>query len=258
MIIDDNSRKFLEKSLFKILRMQGFDLALSPEEEVAFLYNCAEKDAETLTFFDVGANTGAYAQAVLNIFPQHTHVHCFEPGAATFAQLSHTINALPEECRGRVFLHNTALGKLEGTQKLYYNHEGSALASLYKRRLDHFNIYFDKSEDVTVTTLELHCAAHNIERIDVLKLDVEGNELDVLHGAQALFDAERIGLVQFEFGGCNMDSRTYLQDFYYFFQQYGYFLFRMCPHKNLIPLFPYDEYYEIPIFQNILAYKGTF
>ena len=49
--------------------------------------------------------------------------------------------------------------------------------------------------------------------IDLLKLDVEGNELLALKG---LSDSiEYIKIIQFEFGGSNIDSRTYFQDFYY-------------------------------------------
>ncbi len=255
MKIIDKSQQHLEDSLLKILRMQGVGASLSTEEEVAFLYAFAQKNVDKLIFFDVGANKGDYAQAVLNTFPRNTHLHCFEPGAQTFAQLKQNMQALPEENLHRIYLHHLGLGSQVCTRKLYYDHEGSALASLHKRRLNHFDIPFEKSEDVHITTLEQHCADFNIERIDVLKLDVEGHELEVLKGALALFEAKRIGIVQFEFGGCNMDSRTYLQDFYYFFQKFGFSLYRMCPNQELIPLFPYQEYYEIPIYQNIIACK---
>lgn len=53
---------------------------------------------------------------------------------------------------------------------------------------------------------------------------VEGHELDVLAGAEEALKS--VQLVQFEFGGCNIDTRTYFQDFFYFFQQHGFAIHR--------------------------------
>ena len=69
-----------------------------------------------------------------------------------------------------------------------------------------------------------------MEDIDLLKLDVEGHELEVLRGGVRMFAQRRVKMVSFEFGGCNIDSRTYFRDFYYFFQENGLQdIFRMVP-----------------------------
>ena len=46
------------------------------------------------------------------------------------------------------------------------------------------------------------------------KIDIEGNELNALHGAQRMLDEGKIDVIQMEFGGCNIDSRTYFRDFW--------------------------------------------
>jgi Methyltransferase FkbM domain len=51
-------------------------------------------------------------------------------------------------------------------------------------------------------------------KIHLLKLDVEGSEIDILRGADELLENGGIDFLQFEFGGCNIDSRTYFRDFY--------------------------------------------
>ena len=48
-----------------------------------------------------------------------------------------------------------------------------------------------------------------------MKIDVEGHELDVLKGFGELI--KKVRLIQFEFGGTNIDSKTYLRDFWEFF-----------------------------------------
>ena len=49
-----------------------------------------------------------------------------------------------------------------------------------------------------MSPLDDYCAEHGIERIDLLKLDVEGAELEALRGAERLLREARVGCVMFE------------------------------------------------------------
>ena len=51
-------------------------------------------------------------------------------------------------------------------------------------------------------------------------MDVEGVEMKVLQGMK---------LIQFEFDGFNIDSRTFFQDFWYYFKDHNFNLFRITP-----------------------------
>ena len=57
---------------------------------------------------------------------------------------------------------------------LYYDQRGSGLASLSKRRLERFGIEFEGMEQIRMETLDSYCARGAIERIHLLKADVEG------------------------------------------------------------------------------------
>ena len=57
--------------------------------------------------------------------------------------------------------------------------------------------------------------------IDYVKIDVEGHELDVLEGFGDLIN--KIKLIQFEFGGCNIDTRTFFKIFGIFFKKKNFF-----------------------------------
>lgn len=192
--------------------------------------------------FDVGANQGQYLHSLASCFPPNDiSVHCFEPSAETFRILASNV---AQNYQNKVKLNNLALGKKPGELSLFYDAPGSGLASLTKRRLDHFGIKNDRSEVVRVDTLDNYCKEHAIEHIHLLKLDVEGHELDVLAGASEMLAKRAIDMVVFEFGGCNIDTRTFVQDFFYFFQAQNMSLFRIAPSGYLFPMTFYQETYE--------------
>jgi predicted sugar kinase len=65
---------------------------------------------------------------------------------------------------------------------------------------------------VEVATLDAFADAHGIDRIDFLKIDVEGHEKDVIAGASQRLHDGRIGVVQFEYGGTYLDAGVRLRE----------------------------------------------
>jgi hypothetical protein len=65
----------------------------------------------------------------------------------------------------------------------------------------------------------------------------------------------KVNAVTFEFGGCNIDSRTYFQDFFYFFDDAGMDLFRIHPSGRAIPIPQYREIQEQFRTTNYLALR---
>ena len=87
---------------------------------------------------------------------------------------------------------------------------------------------------------------------NILKMDVEGHELDVLIGAKQSLNS--IEIIQFEFGGCNIDTRTFLQDFWYFLQDRNFELFRVTP-RGVRLINNYQESDEIFSTTNYIAVR---
>ena len=188
----------------------GGGVASSGENNVLSFIRDKASDGRPLIIFDVGANKGQYSSNLLRVLDGcELELHCFEPGHETFRILSSSLGGRPN-----ITLNNFGLSNGETEGRLWYDKEGSGLASLYKRQLDYFNIDFDRSETVTLDTLDNYMSSKNISYIDLLKIDVEGNELNVLQGAEKSLTDGRIGAIQIEFGGCNIDSRTFLRDFW--------------------------------------------
>ena len=67
--------------------------------------------------------------------------------------------------------------------------------------------------EFNLSTLDLFCEREAIPNIDFLKIDTEGNELDVLEGAKKLLSGGKIKIIQFEFGECDVFSQSFFERF---------------------------------------------
>lgn len=121
-----------------------------------------------------------------------------------------------------------AVSSIVGETTLYSDSDGSGLASLTKRNLEHFDLAFENTEQVAAIRFEDYWKNQlGSANIDFVKLDIEGHEFDALNGFGEALQA--IKVIQFEFGGYNIDTRIFWQDFWYFFTENRFELYRMTP-----------------------------
>lgn len=202
--------------------------------------------------FDVGANLGFWSQALLKNFKNPVNLFAFEPSQRTFYELKNnlkTANNFPEGTGISVF--NIGFSDTEGVSILHSDKDFSGIASLYERNLSHVKVDLNGKEEVNLKTLDSFCLEQRISKIHLLKLDTEGHELNILKGAKRIIESSSIDFIQFEFGGCNVDSRTYFQDFFYFLNP-KYKIYRICK-DGLREIRSYNEYLEIFTTINYLA-----
>jgi len=243
-------QEFFEETLELSLRGmnigEGGDFNKSGEIKVLKYIKEKLDKKKKLYLFDVGANLGNYSLCLTNVFKNSDYyLFSFEPSRETFRELC-------KVCAGnRVKNYNFGFGEKESKTFLHSNEKGSGLASVHKRRLDHFNIDMKLKEEIEIKTIDQFCLEKNIVSIAFLKLDVEGNELNVLRGAKRMLEKGAIKFIQFEFGGCNIDSRTFFQDFYYLLKD-NYRIYRIVK-DGLREIKNYKECYELFITTNFLA-----
>ncbi len=164
-----------------------------------------------VVIIDAGANVGNYALAADKVFSglrERGVIFSFEPSSTAFEKLRANVAGR------RIEPVNMALGERVQTAELHFTEGNSELSSLYDRQLSHFGLSLNKKQEIHITTLDGFCKEKNIVEVDFLKLDVEGHELLALRGASELIKLKKIRFIQFEFGGANLDSRTYLKDFF--------------------------------------------
>jgi FkbM family methyltransferase len=255
---NDRAQAVLARAVKRLNLLRGIGsgsyVESSGEKEVPQLV-ASGAAGRTAVVFDVGANVGQFSELFATGYPGKFVVHCFEPSRAAHAIL---IERFGEDPRFRV--NRIGLSSAPGAMSLYYDAPASGLASVYRRSLAHKpDLQPNTSEEIAVSTVDAYCAEHGVEQIDLLKIDTEGHELQVLEGAAALIGAGKVGLVLFEFGGCNIDSRTYFYDFYNFFARYpDASIYRLTPSGHCSPILDYEETLEqFGVTNYVVALRGS-
>jgi FkbM family methyltransferase len=168
---------------------------------------------------DVGFHRGEWTQECIQRFPR-AHVYGFDPWprARAFFQSG--------KFGGNVELFELAFSNREGRFR-FYDYD-SGFNSLAQRNGDAIPLV--GSYDVEVTTLDSWCEHHKIDRIDFLKIDVEGYDLPVLEGAHRLLKAQAIDAFCFEYGDGWIATRRLLGEADHYVKELEYSLFKLFPH----------------------------
>jgi FkbM family methyltransferase len=139
---------------------------------------------------DVGAHVGMYALLVALAEPT-IEVHALEPVSACYqAALRNVVANGP---RGRVRIVHAAIGALTEHRKIALTY-GGRQSTLAADRLTEART--GSEEEVEVLRLDDYCARAGIEAVDVLKVDVEGFEVEVLSGASQILEKTRLVVLE--------------------------------------------------------------
>jgi FkbM family methyltransferase len=146
--------------------------------EAANCYNAIKEFSEPI-IFDIGANIGTFTTWMARAFP-NGKIYSFEPQRAVFQMLSGNaaINNLYN-----VYTHNIGLGKentkVEFEEPNYFQKNDFGTFSLVE------NIITEKTKNkivVQIQTLDWFLEYYKVPKVHLLKIDVEGMDLDVLTG----------------------------------------------------------------------------
>lgn len=141
----------------------------------------AERGFRFSTIIDVGANVGQFSRAALGFWP-NADIVAFEPLRSCADELDRALRR-----HGRVEVHPVAVGREDGSIP-FHPHQSSLSSSALTATEAALRDYAWARElptvEVPVCRLDTVLAERSLRRPALLKLDVQGFELEVLAGAQ--------------------------------------------------------------------------
>ncbi len=130
-------------------------------------------------FFDVGANHGHFSFGLAGTSKQRIDFHLFEPNATLISTMHRSRDLYPNIT---ISLNHVVVSDQVGKMRFTVVPDQTGIS------------HVDKAGDQTVDaiTLDAYADSKGIQHIDLLKIDVEGHELNVLRGGNDLLSKQQI------------------------------------------------------------------
>jgi FkbM family methyltransferase len=195
-----------------------------------------------MVFFDVGAHCGQYTLLGSPLVGERGQVHSFEPDPRTNAQLRGNVarNGL-----ANVTVNQAAVGAADDVVTFFESSAQYAGTSGLRP-----SPYFSgRSYPVACTTLGSYLTKRGLTRIDVMKIDIEGAELDLLMSTRALLTSDTRPVIVMEFNNAGQQRFGHLlNESEQVLRQYGYDIFRISD------LSVFEARPDDPSYFNVLAW----
>jgi len=218
--------KYLIKRLFRLL---GYDLISNYQikrTDAFFHIKHLLNNLPVQTIFDVGAATGEFSIKFSQLFTT-AQIHSFEPQLAFFS-------ILQSNSQNRWFSNMMALSNKKETLNFYLT-SSRASSSLFHPNVTNtgWDSYLNVSDTIIVetNTIENYCIQHSIQRINLLKIDAQGSELNILKGAEQMLREGNIDVIYTEvlFMPFYKDQPLF-HDIAVFLELYNYKLYNIYDH----------------------------
>jgi len=179
------------------------------------------------TIVDGGASIGTLAQRFSDTFTD-ARVYAFEPYQPHFDALQEVANK-----NKRIIPVKKGLSNRNGNRSFFLN-QASGTNSFLQATNQGQAIYGDQLKEigqteVECTTLDHYLESKEIESVDILKLDLQGGELDALHGASKSLEGGKIKCILCE---VMFESHYHFQPsagilLHYLIEKFGFSLFNL-------------------------------
>lgn len=220
---------FNKNKLNKIFAKLGFEIhglgylkkmqSTSSLKDVLIIINGLSQ-AQISVIFDVGSNRGLTTQEYLDNFPNAT-IHAFEPFEEVYTDYLRKFSS-----NKKVIFNPLALSDKIGISILNINNSvdtNSLLKSKFIGASSDKSCVTMSSTQVHTTTIDEYVMKHRINKIDILKIDVQGNELNVLKGAKIALAENRISMIYLEtYFKAQYEDQPLFNDIFSFLYSKGY------------------------------------
>lgn len=131
---------------------------------------------------DIGSNIGLFARSLAENLP-YSQIHLFEPSLEYFNKSKELLKDYKN-----IVYNNFAVGDLAEEKILYKSDSNIGWNTLYKKDPNQDEKFFEKMIAESVKIVKLDDYYRDIEKIDFIKIDVEGYERNVLEGSWNLIE----------------------------------------------------------------------
>ena len=175
---------------------------------------------EKINLVDIGANLGGYIDLVdknVNI----KEIHIFEPSKKCFIELNKKFK------KKNIYINNIAISNSNRT-RIFYENEILSQSSLHNNK-NKFNSNLKNTDiyQIKCLTLDQYFKLKNKKsKIDLLKIDAEGEDLKILEGASNLLRKKRVKLIKIELlNSLNKDNnKSNINQIIFLLNKYGYYI----------------------------------
>lgn len=158
--------------------------------------------------FDLGANAGIYSLAAAAAASSHVRVHAFEPTPEIAFGLRDTVVA--NDLSPNIVVHEIAVSERSGAATLIRCRGGADESN------GGMNFIIEGADDgadrVGTISIDAFCEVRAIDRIDLLKMDIQGHEAAALRGAERMLSEGRIQTIFLELNWAAPGSPSSAQD----------------------------------------------
>ena len=200
--------------------------------------------------FDIGANIGFYSSFFSKYAGKHGQVYSFEPDSLNFSYLLKGTFSIPT-----INIFNTAIGPQKDTISFYKSKSLNVDHRTYKP--DHFA----EETKVNMTSIDHFCSEHAIDKIDFIKIDIQGYEMQAMLGAKFQLEKNRGIKILSEFWPYGLKkSGSSVLEYFDFLIQLEFQVF-LLDKSQLLPLYrdqvlnmvnlPEENYFNIYAYRNV-------
>jgi len=138
------------------------------------------KNLKSPVIVDVGACVGNFTLAA-NVFYKNSKIYSIEPVKETYHLLEFNTKNYQNVCN-----FNIGIGDKNEIKTIYFSKEEKDRSSFHKENISK-GVVMDM-EEIAVNTLDTFFNGHDIKKVDILKIDVEGFEKEVIDGLGNMID----------------------------------------------------------------------
>jgi FkbM family methyltransferase len=187
--------RLIERMIKNFLKkVYTFLLTRNPSKKL-FLERISPEIIQFEIVFDIGSYQGSFIDEVLSL-NRKVSIHCFEPSTEAYNFLS---NKYKDD--KNVKINNLAVSDFSGLSVLNinsYKETNSLLQSVTVNDQIDSLTKNEAVESVKVITLMDYCVENGIGKIDLIKIDTQGNSFNVLKGLEPMLQNRSVNFLYVE------------------------------------------------------------